>query len=407
MNYSLMGKKRATFKIISLSIFLFLTLVVSRADAKIPDVVAKQKKAVVTVYVNDRNGKQVISGNGFIVDQSGIIVTTCSMITTWLKEVGHSLVVKLEDGTYFPMEDVFSCSYKNNLALLKIKAKDLPAVKRAVDYRPKQKENIFVIGSPSGLETIISGSMIKSVREKDDFIEITMPVTQRNSGSPVFNMKGEVIAVALSPLKKKQSHNGAISIRHVANQLNDYRKVQQRKMGQKLASLGEESDISSRQSKPDMMERLEIRLDSAESYFLLGSSYDQSSMYKEAIEAYKQAIIMKPDYGDAYVNLGLDYYRLSKYPEAIDAYTKAIKIKPDAQSIYNKLGTLYIVLGKYSLALNTFKKAITIDPKNSSVHFNLGIAYFLSGDKTAAFGEYIILNEIDKERAQNLIDVMY
>lgn len=407
MNYSLMGKKRTTFEIISLSIFLLLTLVVSRADAKIPDVITKQEKAVVTIYVNDKNGNQVISGSGFIVDQSGIIATTCSVITTWLKEVGHTLVVRTEGDMYYPMEDVFSCSYKNNLALLKIKAKDLPTVKLAVDYRPKQKENIFVIGSPSGLETIISGSMIKNVREKDDFIEITMPVTQRSSGSPVFNMKGEVIAVALSPLKKKQSHNGAISIRHVANQLNDYRKVQKRKMKQKLASLDEESDISAGHSKPDLMERPEIRLDSAESYFLLGSSYDTRSMYKEAIEAYKQAIIMKPDYGDAYVNLGLDYYRLSKYPEAIDAYTKAIKIIPDAQSIYNKLGTLYIVLGKYSLALNTFKKAITIDPKNSLTHFNLGIAYFLSGDKTAAFEEYIILKELDKECANNLFDVMY
>ncbi len=407
MNYSLMEKKRTAFKIISLFMLLLLTLVVSRADAKIPDIVVKQKKAVVTVYVNDRNGKQVISGSGFIVDQSGIIATSCSVITKWLEAAGHTLVVKLEDGTYFPMEDVFSCSYKNNLALLKIEAKDLQAVKRAVNYKPKQKENIFVIGSPSGLESIISGSMIKSVREKDDFIEIAMPVTQGSSGSPVFNMKGDVIAVALSPLKKKQSHNKAILIRHVTNQLNDYRKVQQRKMKQRLASLGEESDISSRQSKPDMIKRPEIRLDSAESYFFLGSSYDQSSMYKEAIEAYKQAIIMKPDYGEAYVNLGLDYYRLGKYPEAIDAYTKAIKIKPDVQSIYNKLGTLYIVLGKYSLALNTFKKAITIDPKNSLIHFNLGITYLLSGDKTAAFGEYIILKELDKERAKNLFDAMY
>jgi len=400
-------KRRNSYKVIFILIFLLLIFIVSPVDAGIPDVITKQKKAVVTVYVNDSNGKQVVSESGFIVDQSGIIVTTCSVITTWLKEVGHSLVVRTEGDRFYPMEDVFSCSYKNNLALLKINAKDLPTVKLAVDYRPKQKEKIFVIGRPSGLETAISGSTIKNVREKDDFIEITMPVTQRSSGSPVFNMKGEVIAVALSPLKKKQSHNGAISIRHVANQLDNYRKVQKKKMKQKLVSLGEKSDISEKHMKPDGMEGLEIKLDTAESYFLLGSSYDKRSMYREAIEAYKQAIIMKPDYGEAYVNLGLAYDRRGKYPEAIDAYTKAIKMKPDSQSTYNKLGTLYIVLGKYSLALHTFKKAITIDPKNSATHFNLGIAYFLNGDKTAAFEEYIILKELDTERAQNLVDVMY
>ncbi|MDH5769449.1 MAG: tetratricopeptide repeat-containing serine protease family protein, partial [Nitrospirota bacterium] len=370
-------------------------------------VVARQKKAVVTVYVNDRNGKQVISESGFIVDQSGIIATTCSAITAWLKEVGHTLVVRTEEGRFYLMEDVFSCSYKNNLSLLKINAKDLPAVKLAVNYRPKQKEHIFVIRRPSGLEATISGSMIKNVIGKDDFIQISLPVTQGSSGSTVFNVKGEVIAVVVAPLKKKGTYR-AVSVKHVANQLDNYRKGQQKKMKQKLATIDKESNISAREIKPDRMEeRLEIKLDSAESYFFLGSSYDQSSMFKEAIEAYKQAIIMKPDYGDAYVNLGLDYERLGKYSEAIDAYTEAIKIKPDAQSTYNKLGTLYIVLGKYSLALHTFKKAVTLDPKNSATHYHLGIAYFLHGDKTAAFGEYLVLKELDAERAKNLFEVLY
>ena len=38
-----------------------------------------------------------------------------------------------------------------------------------------------------------------------------------------------------------------------------------------------------------------------------GNAYDSSGMYEEAIEAYKQAIRINPDYADAHSNLGLTY----------------------------------------------------------------------------------------------------
>ncbi len=59
------------------------------------------------------------------------------------------------------------------------------------------------------------------------------------------------------------------------------------------------------------------------------------------------------------------------------------------------------------MALDTFKKALRGDPNNPETHYHLGIAYFLSGDKDAALEEYILLQRLDEQRAENLFDLIY
>jgi tetratricopeptide (TPR) repeat protein len=49
----------------------------------------------------------------------------------------------------------------------------------------------------------------------------------------------------------------------------------------------------------------------------------------EAIEAYEEAIEIKPDKDEAYYGIGVAYDSSNKFKEAIEAYEKAIKIKPD------------------------------------------------------------------------------
>ena len=56
-------------------------------------------------------------------------------------------------------------------------------------------------------------------------------------------------------------------------------------------------------------------------------------MYREAIEAHKQAIRIKPDYAEAHDNLGNAYDKLGIYREAIEAFKQAIKIKPDNENV--------------------------------------------------------------------------
>ena len=387
---------------------LLLILVVSRVDAKVPDIVLKQKNTVVTIYVDDKNGKRIASGSGFIVDQNGVIATNCNIIVKWFEEVGNTLNAEIEGGVHFPIEDLISSKCENNLALFKIEATGLPAVKLAAYYKLMQGESIFVIGNQSGFETTISDGSIRSIRGKNKLIQISIPVTPERSGSPVFNIKGEAIGAVTFLPKKGKDINFAVPLKGIAKQLDRYRKLKKQSV-----KIDTPSSIYTPSTKPltetmhyKAKKKAEKDTDSANAHFLRGCSYDELNMYKEAIKAYQQSVKIKPDFAEAYVNLGATYYKLGRYANAIDAYKRAIQIKPSS-SVYNKLGAIYIIKGKYSIARDTFKKATDIDPNDAVAHYNLGVAYFLNGETNAAFREYIILKDLDKERAKSLVDLIY
>ena len=67
----------------------------------------------------------------------------------------------------------------------------------------------------------------------------------------------------------------------------------------------------------------------------MGASAAQIGKLDEAIDAFKKAISIKPDYADAYNNMGNVLGEQGKLEEAIEAYNKALTIKPDTEAYYN------------------------------------------------------------------------
>jgi TolA-binding protein len=375
--------------LINLLIVFFLTGTAFHSEAKIPDDVLKQRNAVVTVYVNDRSGKQIASGTGFIIDKSGIIITNCQIVSKWFKKVENILRVET-GGVQFPLEDLISRRCENNLVLIKIDGADFPSVKLDMHYNPKSGKNITVVQGISGGGAIFSEGTIKNILKQDKLIQTSIRVNPKSSGSPVFNSDGEVIGAVVSPAKKDKNMNAAL-LKDIPNQLERYKK----------------SIALKKSTPPPYQPPKETRkTGDANEYFLLGCKYENSHSYREAIEAYKESLRMNPNFPDAYINLGVVYYKLGKYSDAIEAFKEAAKVEPNSLLVYRKLGTAYIIRGTYSDAVVAFRKATDIEPNNAEAHFNLGIAYFLTGDKTAAFQEYITLRDIDKERADILRDIL-
>lgn len=201
-------------------IILIILMNVSFSYAKIPEIILKQKRAVVTVYINDKDGKQITTGTGFIINSNGTIVTNFHVISKWF-EKDNTLLVKMENGAYFTLHELVNFDEENDIAIFKVDGKELPMVKLAKNYKPKQGESIVVVGSPLGLETTLSDGIISSVREKGGVIQITAPISPGSSGSPVFNSKGEVIGVATFLIEGGQNLNFAIPVKHIENVLKD------------------------------------------------------------------------------------------------------------------------------------------------------------------------------------------
>jgi tetratricopeptide (TPR) repeat protein len=120
---------------------------------------------------------------------------------------------------------------------------------------------------------------------------------------------------------------------------------------------------------------IEVTQNNYIAYNNLGVTYYKLGRYQEAIEACKQAIIIKPDYAEAYCNLGVAYGNLGRYQDEIEAYKQAIRIKPDYARAHYNLGVTYYNLGRYQEAIEAYKQAVIIKPDDAEVHYNLGFAY--------------------------------
>src|SRR4029077_7968084 len=85
---------------------------------------------------------------------------------------------------------------------------------------PDEGEPIFVIGNPLRLEGSVSEGIESAVREVPDLgriIQITAPVSHGNSGSPLLNMRGQVIGIVTVKVTNGQNINLALGTARISS----------------------------------------------------------------------------------------------------------------------------------------------------------------------------------------------
>jgi len=111
--------------------------------------------------------------------------------------------------------------------------------------------------------------------------------------------------------------------------------------------------------------------------------FDQDDTAK-AIENYRQAIEIMPNFNNAYEALGDTYVSLKDDEKAFFYYHKALLNSPSSVGVFYKIGNLYAQMGRYDQAVRYFKDIIAFSPDDPTGHNNLGAAYLYMGDSTAA-----------------------
>lgn len=272
---------KRTFLLITALILLFM--ITTASHARISDVVLKQKKAVVTIYTQNKEGKVTSSGTGFFIDADGTVVTNYHVISRLLKS-DTTLLVKLENGSYVPFHDLLDFDAEKDIALVKVIGNRLPFIRPAKNHQPKQGENIVVIGSPLGLETTISDGIISSVRGKDGLLQITAPISQGSSGSPVLNSDGEVMGVVTYLAKGGQNLNFAVPITYVVGLL-----AKESLLKKKNNSEGIPAPVPEMTTAAALKHNSTAVLDSSQSTLELADSLFGGGNYKEAEKEYTAA----------------------------------------------------------------------------------------------------------------------
>lgn len=135
-------------------------------------------------------------GSGFIISKDGYILTNNHVI-----ENADEIIVRLSDEREFTAE-IIGRDAKTDLALIKIKDHDaLPVAVLGDSDKLDVGEWVIAIGNPFGVgQTVTAGIVSAKGREigagpYDDFIQTDASINPGNSGGPLFNTKGEVVAI--------------------------------------------------------------------------------------------------------------------------------------------------------------------------------------------------------------------
>ncbi|MBP9785588.1 MAG: DegQ family serine endoprotease [Giesbergeria sp.] len=132
-------------------------------------------------------------GSGFILSSDGYVMTNAHVV-----EGADEVMVTLTDQREFKAK-IIGYDKRSDVAVVKIDATGLPAVKIGDVSRLRVGEWVMAIGSPFGLENTVTAGIV-SAKQRDTgdylpFIQTDVAINPGNSGGPLINMRGEVVGI--------------------------------------------------------------------------------------------------------------------------------------------------------------------------------------------------------------------
>ena len=183
-------------------------------------------------------------GSGFILTNDGFIMTNAHVV-----EGADEVIVTLTDNREYKAK-IIGADKRSDVAVVKIEATGLVAVKIGDTNRLRVGEWVMAIGSPFGLEnTVTAGIVSAKQRETGDylpFIQTDVAINPGNSGGPLINMRGEVVGINSQIYSRSGGFQGisfAIPIdeaARVSDQLRASGKVTRGRIGVQIDSVSKE-----------------------------------------------------------------------------------------------------------------------------------------------------------------------
>lgn len=134
-------------------------------------------------------------GSGFVIDADGVVVTNNHVI-----EDADEVEVVFQDGRILPAE-VIGRDSATDIAVLRVEAGEpLPFVRWGESDAARVGDWVVAIGNPFGLGGSLTAGVISARGREiggryDDYLQTDVAINRGNSGGPLFDMDGRVIAV--------------------------------------------------------------------------------------------------------------------------------------------------------------------------------------------------------------------
>lgn len=141
------------------------------------------------------NRDRVSGGSGFIISSDGYILTNRHVV-----DGADKITVTMKDRRELEAE-IIGEDEASDVAVLKVDAKNLPTLKVGSVNDLEIGEWVMAIGSPLSFENSVTKGIVSAkgrrIRGQQyiPYIQSDVPINRGNSGGPLINMAGEVVAI--------------------------------------------------------------------------------------------------------------------------------------------------------------------------------------------------------------------
>ncbi|EGW21525.1 DegQ family serine endoprotease [Methylobacter tundripaludum] len=169
-------------------------------EPQLPEGMPPEMEEFFKRFLNEQGGGYVPRdttslGSGFVISPDGYVLTNSHVVKD-----ADEIVVKLSDHREL-LAKVIGTDARTDVALLKVDAKDLPAVTIGNPNKLQVGEWVLAIGSPFGFEQSVTAGIISAKGRSlpggnyVPFIQTDVAINPGNSGGPLFNMEGKVVGI--------------------------------------------------------------------------------------------------------------------------------------------------------------------------------------------------------------------
>ncbi len=133
---------------------------------------------------------------------------------------------------------------------------------------------------------------------------------------------------------------------------------------------------------------LEVTQNNANAHNYFGLALAHRGMTSEAVEKYREAIRIRPDYAEAHVNLGIALFASGSADESIAHLRKAVEFGPSVAAFHFNLGNALLQTNKLDEAAECFGQTLKLDPLYYTANNNLGLIRYQQGRRDEAIRHY-------------------
>ena len=359
-----------------------------------------------TGWVIDRERRLVITNQHVVMDQAEVSV--------WCPAYENGELVGMLDHYFNKVRPiravVIDRDPRRDLALLQLDRlpDDIIALPLA-SKSPSPGEKVFSLGAwPVGSEGmwIFTAGEVRSVyqrRHANDYVcrvvETQLPTNQGNSGGPVINDKGELVAVVEGHHTEARLVSLYIAVEEVSAYMEELKDLIDPQTADAFYNRGDRRYFEGqfRQAAADYTSCL--RLDSGRMDALLSRGWCQFRLgdYQTALTDFEDAIKRDPENAEGHAGRARCFSKLSRITEARDGFTEAIRREPGKEIYYYWRGELNYILDDYQAALSDLNEAVRLSPDDVDNRILRSKIHRLLGNHEAAMNDGRKAVELDDE----------